>query len=169
MVCTKRAHKVQLAGVIYPVTSAPYILASCTANVPAPPPAPLIQTFWLPGRPLYRRFPCRAMTAACGMAAASSKVTAWFSANALSRAHLLGKTTHTRQDVSEDLIPCRKRLFVPATSTRPAMSDRVSADVVLEAPRCGHKGVCLSVLPVRSIYGYRMNLDQYFIVLKRLV
>src|SRR5919107_1176018 len=70
-----------------PVTSAPYNLASCTANVPAPPPAPLIKTFCPGWTCPLSRIPCRAITAACGMAATSSNVIlAGFSAKALSRA-----------------------------------------------------------------------------------
>src|SRR5215204_3053827 len=41
-----------------PVTSAPYILASCTANVPAPPPAPLIKTFLPVQNPVGRASSC---------------------------------------------------------------------------------------------------------------
>src|ERR687898_932671 len=42
-----------------PVTSAPYFLASCTANVPAPPPAPLIKTFCPGWTCPLSRIPCR--------------------------------------------------------------------------------------------------------------
>src|SRR5712692_3914130 len=58
-----------------PVTSAPKDLAICTANVPTPPPAPLIRTF-CPGRifPLSRR-PCNAVRPATGTEAACSNVT----------------------------------------------------------------------------------------------
>src|SRR6266851_6735271 len=55
-----------------PVTSALNDLAICTANVPTPPDAPFTRTFypeWI--CPLSRR-PCRAVSAATGMAAASS-------------------------------------------------------------------------------------------------
>src|SRR5215204_3906815 len=50
-----------------PVTSAPYILVSWTANVPAPPAAPLIRTLCPCWTCPLSRIPCRAMTAACGM------------------------------------------------------------------------------------------------------
>ena len=57
-----------------PVTSAPSTLAICTANVPMPPPAPVIKTFW-PGRtPATSRSARRAVSPDIGTAAASSNV-----------------------------------------------------------------------------------------------
>ena len=56
-----------------PVTSAPSALAICTANVPTPPPAPLISTV-IPGWTFPLRSACNAVTPACGAAAACSKV-----------------------------------------------------------------------------------------------
>ena len=57
-----------------PVTSAPNALAICTANVPTPPDAPLIRTFW-PGRTLpSSRRSCRAVVADTPTAAACSNV-----------------------------------------------------------------------------------------------
>ena len=56
-----------------PVTSAPSALAICTANVPTPPPAPLISTV-IPGWTFPFGSACNAVTPACGAAAACSKV-----------------------------------------------------------------------------------------------
>src|SRR6266513_5501030 len=57
-----------------PVTSAPNDLAICTAKVPIPPPAPMINTF-CPGLiPATSRRPCRAVTPESGTAAACSNV-----------------------------------------------------------------------------------------------
>src|SRR5829696_3413365 len=133
-----------------PVTSAPYILASCTANVPAPPPAPLIRIF-CPGWifPLSR-VPGRAITAACGMAAASSNVIlAGFSAKALSRAHTYSAKPPIRPGRLRRLHPLVEIAwcFCQPFQLARLCPIRVSGDVVLEAPLCGHTTVYLSVPP----------------------
>ena len=57
-----------------PVTSAPKALASCTANVPTPPDAPMIRTFCPGWTWPVSRSACRAVGAEMGTAAACSKV-----------------------------------------------------------------------------------------------
>lgn len=57
-----------------PVTSAPYALAICTANVPTPPDAPLTSTVRPARTPATSRRPMSAVLAASGIAADCSKV-----------------------------------------------------------------------------------------------
>ena len=111
-----------------PVTSAPSALAICTANVPTPPPAPLISTV-IPGWTFPFRSACNAVTPACGAAAACSKVRfAGFGTIRVS-----GATTYSANvpmmlrssspGVPNTSSPTRKRVTLPPTaSTRPARS-----------------------------------------------
>src|SRR5437867_1398932 len=100
-----------------PVTSAPYNLASCTANVPAPPPAPLIKTI-CPGLtcPLSRTplqgDHCRLRDGRCFLECHTGR---FQRQGSFTSADILGKTTHTPQDVSEDFIPWLKSPDVSAS------------------------------------------------------
>src|SRR6266571_7062489 len=105
-----------------PVTSAPNDLATCTANVPTPPAAPLIKTFW-PGWicPLSRR-PCNAVHAATDTEAACSNVTLLgFVTNTdrEAQAYSAKAPRHEPNTSSPDL---NSVAFLPTASTSPATS-----------------------------------------------
>src|SRR5215204_1989136 len=100
-----------------PVTSAPYNLASWIANVPAPPPAPLIITFLprldLPfiANPLQGDH-CRLRDGRCLL----ESHTGWFERQGtFTSTHMLGKATQAWQDVSEDFISWLKSPDVSAS------------------------------------------------------
>ena len=59
---------------VTPVTSAPKALAICTANVPTPPDAPLMRTFWPGWTWPWSRSSWSAVVAETPTAAACSKV-----------------------------------------------------------------------------------------------
>src|ERR1035441_7534651 len=105
-----------------PVTSAPNLLAICTANVPTPPAAPLINTF-CPGRicPLSLR-PCKEVNAATGTDAACSNVTLLgFVTNADSEVHAYSAKAPRHEPKTSS--PAWNRVtFLPTASTRPATS-----------------------------------------------
>ncbi len=61
-----------LAGLQTPVTVAPRAFASCTANIPMPPPAPVIITRWRPCTFALFRTACSAVSADTGSVAACS-------------------------------------------------------------------------------------------------
>src|SRR5439155_11125540 len=104
-----------------PVTSAPYDLENCTANVPTPPAAPLIRTRcpdWI--RPARR--PCRAVSPARGTAAACSNETfAGFAAKYDSEAHAYS-ARDPRQSPNTSSPGLNRVTFRPTASTRPATS-----------------------------------------------
>src|SRR5215471_15884910 len=105
-----------------PVTLAPNDLASCTANVPTPPAAPLIKTL-CPGWmcPLSRR-PCNAVSAAAGTEAACSNVTlAGFRTNADSEVDAYSARA-PRQEPNTSSPGLNWVTFLPTASTWPATS-----------------------------------------------
>ena len=80
-----------LAVLHTPVTSAPKALAICTANVPAPPDAPMIRTFCPACTCAWSRTACKAVSAETGTAAACSKDRfAGLGASLLARARAYG-------------------------------------------------------------------------------
>src|SRR2546430_7736298 len=105
-----------------PVTCAPKTLASWTAYVPTPPPAPITSTDW-PGRtrPASRR-PCRAVTAEIGTAAACSYVNrAGLAANR--SCDPVAYSAYAPVALPYTSSPGRKRVTpAPTASTRPARS-----------------------------------------------
>src|SRR5207245_6611763 len=114
-----------------PVTSAPNDLAICTANVPTPPPAPLIRTF-CPDRifPLSRR-PCNAVSAATLTEAACSNVTLeGFVATADSEVHAYS-AKDPRHEPNTSSPGLNSVTFLPTASTCPATS----------TPSCGFFGL----------------------------
>src|SRR5918993_1128289 len=87
MVCSQRAHKVQLAGVIHPGYLSLIQFGKLHCERTGTTTGTIDQTFCPGWTCPLSRIPCRAITAACGMAAASSNVIlAGFSAKAPSRA-----------------------------------------------------------------------------------
>src|SRR5260221_9804743 len=104
-----------------PVTSAPNDLASCTANVPTPPAAPLIRTR-CPGWIRPARRPCKAVSPARGTAAASSKETfAGFAARYDSEAHAYS-ARDPRQNPKTSSPGLNRVTLRPTDSTCPATS-----------------------------------------------
>src|SRR5215813_10743801 len=106
-----------------PVTCAPNDLAICTAKVPTPPAAPLINTFCHGCSSSSSPKPCNAVSAATGTEAACSNVTlSGFLTNADSETHTYSANVprHKPNTASPGLNPVT---VLPTASTLPATSE----------------------------------------------
>src|ERR671916_1303799 len=169
MVCAKRAHKVQLAGVIHPSHLSPIEFGKLRCERTGAAAGATNQNLlsWLDlsfiANPLQGDH-CRLRDGRCLLECH----TGWFERQGtFTSTHILGKTTHTRQDVSEDFIPWLKSPDVSASHFN--SPGYVRSEYVVtwfqKSPYAGIQRFASQSLPVGSIDGYRLNLDQYFIVL----
>src|SRR5215211_308799 len=170
MVCSKRAHKVQLAGVIYPGHLSPVQFGKLHRNRTGTTTGAIYQDL-LPrldlsfiANPLQGDH-CRLRDGRCFLECH----TRWFRCQfVLRRTDILGKTTQTRQDVAEDFIPWLESTDVAASHYD--STGYVRSEYLLtwfqQPPYAGIQRFASESLPVRSIYGYRLNLDQHLIVLR---
>src|SRR5271157_2785438 len=133
-----------------PVTAAPDDLAICTANVPAPPAAPLIKTFCLDRIcPLSRR-PCNAVRPATDTAAACSNVTLpGFVTNDDSevRAYSAKAPRHEPNTSSPGL---NWVTFLPTASTWPATSTPSRLILGLRSPVIMRRGYGVPLMKCQS-------------------
>src|SRR5215212_1831074 len=170
MVCAKRAHEVQLAGVIHPSHLGPIQFGKLNCNRTGTTTGAINQNLlsWLDlsfiANPLEGNNG-RLRDGRCFFECHPG----WFQCQPVfRRTDIFGKTTQTRQDVSEDFIPWLISTDVSASHFNSPGYVRSEYLVTWsqKPPYAGIQRFTSESLPVRSIYGYRLNLDQYFIVLR---
>src|SRR5919112_1592305 len=168
MVCAKRAHKVLLAGVIHPSYLGPVYFGklhrnrtgTTTGAINQNPLSRLDLSFI--ANPLEGNN-CRLRDGRCFFECH----TRWFQCQSVfRRTDILGETTQTRQDVSEDFIPWLKSPDISTSHFDP--TGYVRSEYVVtrsqKPPYAGIQRFTSQSLPIGSIYGYRLNLDKYFII-----
>jgi hypothetical protein len=159
------------SGVSTPVTSAPCSLASCTADMPEPSPAPLINTFCPGWTCPLSKIPCSAMAPAwgrsCGFLVAHAG--RHWRQGALWNAHVLGEPAHVTEDVGEHVVAWLEFRRSATCRLNPS-GDVRPEDVVAWTQRAHDPGVqwfAPQRLPVGAVEGYRLDLDQHLVVLGR--
>src|SRR5215212_9192253 len=138
-----------------PVTYAPNVLAICTANVPTPPDAPMINTSCPDSTRPWSRRPCRAGKPEMAITAACSKVRfSGLGASLSSRAHAY--SAQEPLPMPNTSSPGWKRLtFLPSASTTPATSEPMTGflgaeAVASEAYRVGQTRHDVSDAPIHA-------------------